>query len=120
VVDDAASVRRSLRLRLSLEHDLEIAGEAAITSRALELAELLQPHVVLIDVVLEAEDDGLELSERLRARVPGAAVIVLTHHDDVATRVKAAAAGAVAVVSKRAPIDALIAEIRRAGRTCCV
>jgi DNA-binding NarL/FixJ family response regulator len=115
VVDDTASVRRSLRLRLGLETDMLIAGEAADAHKALELAEALRPDVVLLDLALASDDDGLAVSVELAARVPESATIMISHHDDVHTRRRAAAAGAVALIGKRQPINALLAAIRRAA-----
>lgn len=115
VVDDASSVRRSLRLRLGLEPDIEIIGEAADATRALELAQSLRPHVVLLDVALARDEDGLLVCTELARRVPESATIVLTHHDDASTRARAVAAGAVGFVAKHEPIDALLAAIRHAN-----
>ena len=50
-----------------------------------------EPDVVLLDLALQSDDDGLAVSEQLAARVPESATIMISHHDDVGTRRRAAA-----------------------------
>ena len=57
--------------------------------------------------------DGIIATVALRAAFPEAAVVILSLHDDVATR-KQAAAGATAFLSKHAADTALVDVLRRA------
>ena len=50
----------------------------------------------------------------LRAAFPEAAMVILSLHDDVATRKQAAGAGATAFLSKHAADTALVDVLRRA------
>ena len=58
LVDDEAAVRQGLRMRLELEPDLVIVGEASDGPEALDLAQRLAPDVVVIDVEMP-EMDGV-------------------------------------------------------------
>jgi DNA-binding NarL/FixJ family response regulator len=116
VVDDAASVRRSLRLRLALETDMLVVGEAGDAERAERLAESLRPDVVLMDVVLSQTADGIAVSQALHEQMPEIATVLMSHRDDRSARTRAARAGAAAFVGKHEPIESLLSAIRAAVR----
>jgi DNA-binding NarL/FixJ family response regulator len=115
LVDDEPSVRRGLRMRLELEPDVEVVGEAGDGANAVRLAESLAPAVVVMDVEMPAKN-GIEATSEIVSRVPGVAVVVLSMHDDAATLRKAHEAGASAFVSKHRMDDGLIEAIRGAAR----
>ena len=112
LVDDQPAVRRGLELRLRLEPDMQVIGEAGSGQEALHLAQTLAPDVILMDVELP-DMDGVETTTTLRTLVPLSAVVMLSIHDDVQTRARAQAAGAVAFVAKGGTTDQLIATIRQ-------
>ena len=114
LVDDQPAVRRGLGIRLHLEPDMQIVGEASSGSEALSLAQVLTPDVVLMDVEMP-EMDGIEATTALRSVVPQSVVVILSIYDDAQTRGRAQAAGAVAFVEKRGATDALLAAIRLAA-----
>jgi DNA-binding NarL/FixJ family response regulator len=114
LVDDQAVVRRALRARFHLESDLEVVGEASTGSEALLLAQTLTPDVVLMDIEMP-EMGGIAVTAALRRVVPQSVVVILSIYDDVQTRGRAQAAGAVAFVEKRGATDALLAAIRLAA-----
>ncbi len=103
-------------MRLGLEADIRVVGEAADGATAVDLASLLSPDVVLMDVNLPVLD-GIMASHELAARVPQAAVVMLSLHDDRATIERALAAGAVAFVGKQQMDGDLLGAIRMAAGT---
>jgi len=103
-------------MRLGLEADLRVVGEAADGATAVDLAGRLSPDVVLMDVNLPVLD-GITATRELTARVPHAAVVMLSLHDDQATIADAFAAGAVAFVGKQQMDGELIGAIRMAAET---
>src|SRR6266566_2426317 len=115
LVDDQATVRHGLRMRLLLEPDIMVVGEASNGNEALALVQELSPDVVLMDIEMPGMD-GITTTASLHAAVPQSAVVMLSIHDDSATRVQAQMAGAVAFVEKRGPTEALLTAIRRAIR----
>ena len=115
LVDDQLAVRDGLRMRLELEPDLTIIGEARDGSEAVTLAQALVPDVVVMDVEMPGLD-GIEAARQLRAKTPSMAIVMLSIHGDAPTRERAREAGMVAFVEKRAAIDVLLAEIRRAAQ----
>ena len=120
LVDDQASARTGLRLRLGLEPDLMVVGEAASGEGALELAPEAAPDVIVMDVSMPGMG-GIAATARLRRLLPSTAVVVLSLHDDPATRADALTAGAVALVAKQHSEEFLTDAIRSAhdGRRPC-
>jgi DNA-binding NarL/FixJ family response regulator len=114
LVDDQPAVRRGVRMRLELEPDMAVVGEAGDGEEALRLLQRLSPRVVLMDLQMP-KLDGMMATAALRAVAPKAGVVILSLQDDAASRGWAAAAGAAGFVSKREPCDALVAAIRRAA-----
>lgn len=111
IVDDDASIRRSLRFLLSTSGHNAIAFEDG--ESFLIAAPALEAGCVLLDVRLSGMD-GLEVHRRLRALGLGFAVIILTGHGDVPMAVEAMRAGASDFVPKPFTRDDLLAAIGRA------
>jgi DNA-binding NarL/FixJ family response regulator len=115
LVDDEPKVLRGLRMRLGLEADIRVVGEAADGATAVDLASLLSPDVVLMDVNMPVMD-GIAATRELASRVPQAAVVILSLHDDNGTIDRALAAGAVAFVAKQQMDGDLLRAIRNAAQ----
>jgi DNA-binding NarL/FixJ family response regulator len=114
LVDDQQTVRRGLGLRLHLEPDMQVVGEASGGKEALRLAQTLAPDVVLMDVEMP-EMDGIQATIALRAMRSPSAVVMMSIHDDRNIRLQAQAAGAVAFVTKNSMTEELLAAIRQAA-----
>jgi NarL family two-component system response regulator LiaR len=115
IVDDHAVVREGLRNFLGLLADIELVGEAASGSQALELAAKARPSVVLMDLVMPGMD-GIEATRRLRAEDPDVKVIVLTSFAEDDKLFPALRAGAVAYLLKDVGPRELAEAIRAAAR----
>lgn len=115
LVEGEPSVRKGIRMRLAAEPDMTIAGEATDGKAALTLTRKLRPDVVLMDI--EAPRlDGIATTKAIHAIGSHIAVILLTIHDDDATRAQAQAAGAAACITKRGLTDNLLPTIRQAAQ----
>ena len=115
LVDDHAVVREGLRLVVGRERDLEVVGEARGTRDAVELARLLTPDVVVMDVGL-GDDDGVATIEPILASSPSTRVVVLTMFHDPETVRQSLIAGAAGFVVKGAHSVELIDAIRAVHR----
>jgi DNA-binding NarL/FixJ family response regulator len=114
IVDDEPRVLRGLRMRLGLEEDIRVVGEAADGATAIGLAGLLQPDVVLMDVNMPVMD-GIAATRELASRVPRAAVVILSLHDDQGAIDRAFDAGAAAFVAKQQMDGDLLGAVRDAA-----
>ncbi len=114
LVDDQPAIRTGLRMRLALEADLKIVGEASHGGEALRLTRKLRPDVIVMDVEMPYMD-GIMTTEVLHAIMPQITVVLLSLYDDVHTRDRAREAGAAAFVSKQAGDKALLTAIRQAA-----
>jgi DNA-binding NarL/FixJ family response regulator len=95
IVDDQPAMRCSLKLRLTLEPDVELIGEAKDGAEAVSLVQFLRLDVELTDVRMPGMD-GVSATAALRTVAPGNAVVILSLYDDATTRVRAEEAGAAA------------------------
>lgn len=112
LVDDDALVLQGLQMRLALEPDLRVVGEAGDGVAALKSIQALAPDVVVTDVDMPTMD-GITMIERLHEVAPDIASIVLTVYDHEAARERARAAGAKAFICKQEDVKQLIEAIRR-------
>ncbi|HEV7663116.1 MAG TPA: response regulator transcription factor [Chloroflexota bacterium] len=117
VVDDHEMVRSGLAAFLSVVRDMELVGEAATGEDAVRLCERVQPHVVLMDMVMPGMD-GATATSTIRARFPDTHVIALTSFPEEDMVQRALEAGATGYLLKNVGVAELVAAIRaaRAGK----
>ena len=98
VVDDSKDFLASAVQLLSTYPEVEVVAAAFTAREAIDQVEVLQPDVVLIDLVMP-EMDGLEATRELKASY-GLKVIIWTLYGDARYHVAAAGAGADGFLSK--------------------
>ena len=114
LADDQPLMREGLRTILSAHDDIEVVGEAADGSEAIERARSLRPDLVLMDVEMPGLD-GLTATRRLLADGPSAPrVVVLTTFDREDYIVEALRAGASGFLLKTASPAELADAVRHA------
>ncbi len=79
LVDDHALIREGLRQLLTLEQDIQVAGDAADGCEAMQQIRQLRPDVVLMDIHMPIID-GIATTRRITQEFPSVAVIMLTMH----------------------------------------
>ena len=67
VVDDHEVVRTGIKAILEPEGDLEVVGEAASATEAIQKVPRLDPHVILMDVRMEGMS-GIEACRLIKER----------------------------------------------------
>lgn len=112
VVDDHAIVRSGLTSLLNGHTDIEVVGEAADGDEAIQMATMVKPAVVLMDLSMPHGKDGLTATAELKRLLPDTAILVLTMHDDEEYLFRAIHAGASGYILKSAPHDELLTAIR--------
>jgi len=80
VVDDEDLFRELLKHTLSAQPDLEVVGTAATGQAAVDLARNEKPDVVLMDIELPGEMDGIEAAIKIKGERPETGVVILSSH----------------------------------------
>ncbi|GAA5155446.1 hypothetical protein GCM10023340_40730 [Nocardioides marinquilinus] len=106
VVDDTADLRDLLRLALT-RGGFDVVGEAGDGREGIEVVARHQPDVVLLDLAMPVMD-GIEALPRIRARCPGATIVVLSGFGAQQMSARALAAGADGYVQKGAPLGTIL------------
>ncbi|MDN3955723.1 response regulator [Sporolactobacillus laevolacticus] len=118
IVDDHDMVRKGLKAYLSTESDIDIVGEAASGNEAVRTFEVLQPEVILMDLIME-DGNGIEATKQILAKDPTKKLIILTSFYDDEQVFPAIEAGAMSYLLKTASSEEIIQAIHKAhlGKT---
>lgn len=135
VVDDHPVVRRGLHSMLDGEAGISVVGLASSGKEGLQLAERLNPDVVLLDLRMP-DMGGVEVIAALRAARPDSKILVLTNYrldEDVFNALDAGALGyllksasqeevvealrAVSLGKRRVPAELAVRLAERVGRS---
>ncbi len=115
IAEDQAQVRRGVAHLLSLEPDMEVAGQACNGVEAIELARVLHPDVILMDLHMPVKG-GEAATREIIQLLPATQILVLTTLNDDETVFEAVRAGAHAYLLKDAAEDELLETIRALKR----
>ncbi len=112
LVDDHALVRKGFRRMLEDDSAISVVGEASNGEDAVRLALELKPKVVVMDCALPGIN-GIEATRRIRAKMPDAAVLMLSMHSEDTLVRQALEAGARGYILKNALELDLVSAIKR-------
>ena len=116
IVDDHPIVRMGLKQFLDSMADLVYAGEASSGPEAVSSYQILQPDVVLMDLLLPDKTSGIAAIKQIVALDPLATVIALTSFYEVELVKGALSAGAISYLLKASTASELADAIRAAER----
>ena len=111
--DDDKTFRFLVRAVLDSERDIELAGEAADARACIDLAQELQPDVVLLDESMPIMS-GMEAIPRIREVSPVSRIIVLSSYPADELREHALGLGAAVPVEKHGIVGMLAEAVRDA------
>jgi DNA-binding NarL/FixJ family response regulator len=110
LVDDHPVLRQGLRVLLERER-FRVVGEAADGLEAIDMAEKVQPDIVVLDLAMPTLN-GVSAVRGILKAAPGAKVILLTMHTEEYQILEAFRAGVKGCVSKGQAAEHLIQAIR--------
>ena len=118
LVDDHPLVREWLTNLLNQQPDFQVCGESGNAPEALREIAAARPDIAIVDLALTS-GSGLELIKDLKAGQLGAAVLVLSMHDELLYAERALRAGANAYIMKSEATQKIIEGVRAvlAGQT---
>ena len=111
IADDHPVVRQGLQVLLSVQDDIEVAGEAADGEQAVAMVAELDPDVILLDLKLPG-GDGVAVLRQLREAGRRTRALVLTSAVDRNLVARAMQAGAAGFLYKDVDPDALVRALR--------
>jgi two-component system response regulator NreC len=114
LADDHALMRRSLRLLLDGEQDVEVIAEASDLDSAVRHVQDDRPQVLVLDLSMP-DGSSIEAIGQLRECVPETQIVALTMEDNPVFAQRALAAGALGFVVKELADDELPQAVRAAA-----
>lgn len=114
LADDHTALRRSLRLLLDADGEVEVVAEAADLATVARCVHGHLPHVLILDLEMPGGSSS-DLIRRLRAQVPQTEVVVLTMEASPLFAQRALDAGALGFVLKDRADSELPAAVRAAA-----
>ncbi len=100
IVDDHPWVRLGISGLLAVAVGFVVCGEAETGDDALDLAERIRPDIVIVDISLKGDMDGIALTGALKNRASSPAVLVLSMHAEPNIAALAFSAGADGYLNK--------------------
>lgn len=113
IVDDAASVRVSVRKLFEAEEDFTVVGEAVNGLDAISKTAEFDPQLIILDLSMPIMN-GLEAAEKIKAATPKTVIFILTSYGGPEVQRAAATAGVDGVFAKGADMDDMIVRARQA------
>jgi two-component system, NarL family, response regulator NreC len=118
LAEDHHIVRKGIRALLNIEKDFQVVGEASNGIEALELAQRLQPDILILDLMMPGMN-GLEVTDRLTKICPRIRIIILSMQCSEGYVYEAFRLGARAYVLKDNTPDELITAVRQVKSGTC-
>src|SRR6185436_13555989 len=115
LTDDHTLFRHGIRTLLAAEPDIEVVGEAANASDAVNLAQQLRPDVILMDIGM-AGLSSFEATRQIRHDRPETRVVFLSMYDDEDYLAECVEIGGSGYVLKDSPAEQLLTAIREVHR----
>jgi len=112
IVDDITETRENLKKLLFFESDIEVVGAATNGQEGVDMAQELQPDVVLMDINMPGMD-GIKASEMITRRSPYTQVIIMSVQSEADYLRRSMLAGAREFLIKPFSGNELITSVRR-------
>jgi two-component system nitrate/nitrite response regulator NarL len=114
VIDDHPLFRKAVLQLVKLTGDFTVVGEASSGPEGLELAQTLQPDMILLDLNMK-EMNGIEVLKVIKSWGIDSRVVMLTVSDEASDLVAALRAGADGYLLKEMEPEDLLAKLKEAA-----
>jgi DNA-binding NarL/FixJ family response regulator len=111
LAEDHASFRKSLKILIESEGNIEIVGEAKNGREAVHLTTSLRPEVVVMDIAMPLLN-GLQAAQQIIANSPATRVLILSAHPDPEYIKQAVVCGASGYLIKQSSTHVLAHAVR--------
>lgn len=115
IADDHPMFRHGVKMLLEGKTDFEVVGEASSGEEAIELAQLLEPDVILMDIRMPGIN-GIEATKNILQHQNNIKILVVTMFEDDASVFTAMRAGARGYILKDAEREDILRAILSVGR----
>jgi DNA-binding NarL/FixJ family response regulator len=116
IADDHESIRHMLCFLFASQNDFEVCGEAENGQEAVEMAQLLHPDLVMMDLSMPVMN-GIEAACELKRLMPMTPIIVFSEFSEVLSEREARTNGIASCVSKTDDLSVLLERARAVFRT---
>jgi diguanylate cyclase (GGDEF)-like protein/PAS domain S-box-containing protein len=99
MVDDSQEFLSAAQRLIAYQPGIKVVGTATSASEAIQLAQELSPHLVLMDIVMP-DINGIDVTRRIKRQSNAPRVVMLTLHDNAEYRFHAQLAGADGFIAK--------------------
>ncbi|RJQ77494.1 MAG: response regulator [Desulfobacteraceae bacterium] len=115
LVEDHLVMRNGMRAMLSMQTDIDVAGEASNGAEAVALARQIKPDIILMDINMPVMN-GVDATRIIHSELPDIRIIGLSMYEAADQAGAMKQAGAAAYLSKSSSSDILLAAIRQYGK----
>ncbi|MBI4630398.1 MAG: response regulator transcription factor [Chloroflexi bacterium] len=116
IADSYSLMREALRMAIEIEPDMKVVGEACSSDEVVAQARALSPDVILMDIFIPDDKDGLSAMDELLSLDHQNRIVVLSSSTDEELIEAAFQSGVLAYLFKDAPRSELLLAIRKAAR----
>lgn len=115
IADDHHLVRQGIKALLEQAEDIEVVGEADNGQSAFELAQKIEPDIILLDIAMPLLN-GIQVVDKLKAYGADIKCIILSMYSDEALINQALQKGVKGYLLKRSVSEELLLAVRSAFR----
>lgn len=112
--DDMDYLCNYFELLLNKEKDIEVVGTATDPKTCMEIYREKKPDVVLLDIQMQTDDEGIRVLEMIMKENPDARVIMLTIHEEDDLIFRALSSGACDYIIKSSGHSIIASSVRKA------
>lgn len=115
IADDHEAIRRMLCFLFASQTDFEVCGEAENGQEAIEMAQMLHPDLIMMDLSMPVMN-GIEAACELKRLLPMTPIIVFSEFSDVLSERETRTTGIASCISKSDGLSVLLDKARAVFR----